>query len=195
MALKRSDLSALGIDAEKIETIIKLHSESISALKDEIDKYKKDAERTAAAEKELEELKKKYDPDLKTKYDNLDKEFNDYKTSVQSEKTLAAKKNAFKEIAKDAGLSEKGIEKAIKYTDWDSVEIDSKGKVKDAKKHMDSLKEEWSDYVVEEGQEGADTANPPANTGSKLTRDQILDIKDTGERQKAIAENHELFNI
>lgn len=99
-------------------------------------------------------------------------------------------------MVKDAGLSEKGIAKALKYADWDSIELTDTGKVKDATKHIKALREEWSDYVVTESEEGADTDTPPENKGgAKMTREEILAIKDTAERQKAMAENHELFGI
>ena len=43
MALTRSFLKALGIEEEKIGEIINAHSETVSGLKAEIEKYKGDA--------------------------------------------------------------------------------------------------------------------------------------------------------
>ena len=43
MALTRKCLSALGIEAEKIDEIISAHTETVDGLKDEIAKYKGDA--------------------------------------------------------------------------------------------------------------------------------------------------------
>ena len=56
-----------------------------------------------------------------------------------------------------------------------------------------SLKEEWSDFIVTDGKEGAGTATPPAGSGPKKTKEEILAIKDTAERQAAMLENKELF--
>ena len=61
MALTRKYLSALGIEAEKIDEIISAHTETVDGLKDEIAKYKGDAEKLPAVQKELDELKKATD--------------------------------------------------------------------------------------------------------------------------------------
>ena len=67
------------------------------------------------------------------------------------------------------------------------------GKVKDAKKFMDSQKDVWGDFVATTKTTGAKVDTPPTNTGSKMTKDQIFAIKDAGERQAAIAANADLF--
>ena len=77
--------------------------------------------------------------------------------------------------------------------DIDKLELDDKGEVKDAKKHTDSLKADWSDFVGTTTTTGAKVDTPPTNTGSKMTKDQIFAIKDAGERQAAIAANADLF--
>lgn len=194
MALTRKSLKAMGLTDEQVDSIIEAHTETVDALKDERDRYKEDADKLAEVQKELDAAKKsaKNAPD----YAALKKEYDEYKKSVEAEKALQAKKAAFEDVVKDAGLSEKGIAKALKYADWDSIELTDTGKVKDATKHIKALREEWSDYVVTESEKGADTDTPPENKGgAKMTREEILAIKDTTERQKAMAENHELFGI
>ena len=192
MALTRKMLKAMGIEDEKIDQIIEAHAETVDSLKG----YKADAEKLADVEKELETLKAKGDGGLKQKYDDLKAEYDKYKTETENAKKLEAKKNAYKELIKDAGLSEKGAEKALKYAEWDKIELDGDGKVKDSKEHLKGLKEEWAEYVVKEGSKGADTDTPPENKGgAKMSKEEILKIKDTTERQKAMAENHELFGI
>ena len=191
MALTRKMLEAMGIEDNKIEQIIEAHTETVDGLK----KYKSDAELLKSVQKELDDLKAKGDNGLQKKYDDLKAEYDNFKAEAEKAKTLSAKKTAFEEIAKDAGLSEKGISKALKYTDWDKVEIGADGKIKDAKDHIKALKEEWAEYVVKENTKGAETSNPPENSGNKMTKEDILKIKDTSERQKAMAENHELFGI
>lgn len=191
MALTRKMLKAMGIEDEKIDQIIDAHTETVDGLK----AYKADAEKLADVEKELETLKAKGDGGLKQKYDDLKAEYEKYKAEVENAKALEAKKTAYKELIKDAGLSEKGSEKALKYADWEKIELDSDGKIKDAKDHLKDLKEEWAEYVVKEGEKGAETATPPENNGSKMTKEEILKIKDTTARQRAMVENHELFGI
>ena len=190
MALTRKMLKAMGIEDEKIDQIIEAHTETVDGLK----AYKADAEKLAEVEKELETLKAKGDDGLQAKYDKLKADFDNYKAEVENAKTLEAKKTAYRELIKDAGLSEKGAEKALKYADWDKIELDG-DKIKDAKDHLKGLKEEWAEYVVKTSESGADTATPPENNGSKMSKEDILKIKDTSARQKAMAENHELFGI
>lgn len=67
------------------------------------------------------------------------------------------------------------------------------GKIKDADKLTESIKKEWSDFITVQQTSGAQTQTPPSNTGGKLTKEEILKIKDSTQRQKAIAENMELF--
>ena len=71
---------------------------------------------------------------------------------------------------------------------------DKDGNVKDSKDIVKSLKTEWADFIVTEGVRGASTSNPPANTGGgKMSKDEIMKIKDTAERQQAMLENKDLF--
>lgn len=195
MALTRKFLAALGIDADKVDEIISAHAETVDALKAERDNYKTDADKLTAVQNELNELKSKPDDGYKDKYEKVKKDFDDFKTATENEKTLAAKKTAFTEICKDAGLNEKGVAKAVKYADWDSIELDEEGKVKDAKAHIKSLKEEWAEHVTVESVKGAKTPTPPGNTGGGKTKEEIMSIKDPIARQTAIAENHELFGF
>ena len=80
-------------------------------------------------------------------------------------------------------------------SELDKIELDENGKIKDVDKLKESIKKEWADFIVEEGQQGANTATPPANEGSKLSKDDIMKIKDPTARQKAMFENSELFGI
>lgn len=191
MALTRKMLKAMGIEEEKIDQIIDAHTETVDGLK----AYKADAEKLADVEKELETLKAKGDDGLQAKYDKLKVDFDNYKAEVENAKKLEAKKEAYKELIKDAGLSEKGLEKALKYADWDKLELDEDGKIKDAKDQLKGLKEEWAEYVIKDSEQGASVTTPPARSESAKysNKEDILKIKDTAERQKAIAENLELF--
>ena len=75
-------------------------------------------------------------------------------------------------------------------------EMGDDGKFKDSDKILENIKSEWADFIATKETHGADTATPPANNGGgKLSKADIMKIKDTSERQKAIADNHELFGI
>lgn len=193
MALTRKLLSALGIEADKIEQIIEAHTETVDALKHERDDLKSKLADFDKVKTELDKLKEaaKNGGD----YEKLKKDFEDYKAEVEGRETLSKKKAALEKIAKDAGLSENGVAKAVKYTDFGKIELDEKGEIKDSKDILKNLKEEWSDYVQTKGAKGADTPNPPknGNGGSYSSKGEIMKIKDTVERQKAIAANINLF--
>ena len=212
MALTRKFLSAMGIEPEKIDEIISAHTESVDALKEQRDQYqasyKKEQEKNQTAEKNLEkaqkelsDLKEQVETDAKNRegkdYDKLKKEFDDYKAEQESAKTKAAKEKAFNDFLSDMNISEKGMKLIKKYQNFDDLELTDEGKLNNATELRKSIKEDWSDYIQSKGTKGADSNNPPGNDGrgGGKTVDEIMSIKDTAERQKAIIENAELFGI
>lgn len=207
MALSRKYLNALGIEQDKVDEIISAHSDTVNGLKgkidelnDKIESLEKDAEQHEAVQKELDELKEKVAADAKEReskdYDALLKEFNDYKAEQKNKEIRAQKESAYKDILKDANIPERHFAKIIKYSDIDSVELDEKGKIKDSKNILKEIKEEWSDHIEKYEKKGADTKTPPDGGGkSSMTKEEIMQIKDRTERQKAIDENHEVFGF
>jgi len=205
MALTRKFLSALGIEADKIDEIIEAHASTVDALKEERDSFKEKAEEHDRIKNDLDkaneriaELEKGGDKDstYKVKYDAIKEEFEAYKNNIEAENTKASKSKAYKELLKEIGISEKRIDTVAKVADFDKIELNKDGSIKKADELKESLSKEWEDFIVQERQEGADVSNPPKNTGgSTMTKDEIMQIKDATERQAAIAENHELFGI
>lgn len=196
MALTRKFLSALGIDADKVDEIIDAHTESINALKEQRDQYKADAEKLPAVQKELDDLKADSGDGFEQKYKDLKKEFEDYKSDVTAKELRSKKETAYREILKDAGIGENHMSKVLKYTDWESVELDDDGKIKEANQHIKDVKTEWPELIVTKSAQGADTHTPPDGSGKTYgSKEEIMKIADAGERQKAIAENHELFGF
>lgn len=200
MALTRKFLASKGIDADVIDEIITAHTETISGLKDELDKanaFKAKAEKLDSVEKELNDLKEEAAKNGGKDYATLKKEFDEYKADVAKKETRSLKEAAYKEVLKDAGIPEKHWAKILKYSDVDGVELDDKGQLKTKADILKSVKEEWSDHIETKGQNGANTSTPPAGNGggAKKTREEILKIKDTFERQQAIADNPEVFGI
>ena len=167
MSLTRKMLKAMGIEEEKIDQIIEAHSETVDSLKADRDSYKEDAEKLKDVQKELDELKAKGDDGWKDKYEKLKGEHEQYKSDVLAKETHAAKEAAYRAILKDANLSEKGIEKAIKYADWDKIELGADGKLKGANDHIKAVREEWAEYVTTTTTTGAKTSTPPANNPAK----------------------------
>ena len=97
---------------------------------------------------------------------------------------------------KQAGVSDKRFDAIVKVTAIDDLELGDDGVIKDSDKLVDSIKQDWSEFIVTESEEGASTGNPPKNTGGEtMTKEEIMKIKDRNERQRAIEENHELFGF
>ena len=199
MSLTRKFLASKGIDADVIDEIITAHTETISGLKDSLDEYKKyeaDAKKYVDVKKELDELKAEVAKNSDKDFDKLQKEFDDYKAEVEGKEARNAKESAFKALLKDIGIPEKHYAKILKYSDIDGIQLDDDGKIVDAKDLRKSIKDDWSDHIETVQQTGANTPNPPSNIGGGgKTKEDIMKIKDSVERQKAIAENHELFGF
>ncbi len=197
MALTRKLLKGMGLTDEQVDTIIEAHTDTVDGLKADVSKYKTDAEKLSEVQKELDELKVKGDDGWKEKHDRLKDEFDNYKNDVEAKEIKAAKEAAYLAILKDANLSEKGIEKAVKYAEWDKIELGEDGKLKDANAHIKAVREEWAEYVTTTTTTGARTSTPPANNGGKTgkTKEEIMAIRDPAVRQAEIAKNPEAFGL
>lgn len=200
MALTRKFLSALGIEDDKVDEIIGAHTETVNALKEQRDSYKADAEKLPNVQKELDELKaaaeKSGKDAYKVKYDALKEDFENFKKEQKDKEIHARKEDAYKGLLEEVGISEKRIRSVLKVSDVDAIEFDEEGKVKDADALKKAIGEEWADFIVQKETKGASTATPPAGSGKVYkSKDEIMAIKDTQERQKAIAENHEMFGF
>lgn len=200
MALTRRALKAMGIEEEKIDEIITMHTDTVDGLKADIAKYKADAEALPDVQKQLEkaqaDLEAGKKDSYKVKYEALKEEFEGYKTEQTKKESHTAKEKAYRALLQEAGISEKRIESVLKVSDVDSVELDDKGAIKGADKLTESIKSEWADFITTTETRGANTANPPANHASKLTKADIYKKDDHGryvmsasERQKALMEN------
>ena len=189
MALERKDLRAILEDetvdvSGKMKKILDMLHTETDALQDQLGEAKA---ATAKAEKERDAANGGKEA--------AEKALTDYKAQQTQKDTHAAKEAKFRELLKTAGVLDKYADRVVRLSgeDIDKLELDEKGEVKDAKKHTDSLKADWGDFVGTTTTTGAKVDTPPTNTGSKMTKDQIFAIKDAGERQAAIAANADLF--
>ena len=199
MGFTRKMLKAMGIEEEKIDQIIDAHSETVDALKADRDAYKEDASKLAAVQKELDELKAKGDDGYKAKYEAEKAAHDALKADIAAKETKKAKTDAYRELLKGANIDEKRIATILRAEapTIDKIELDADGKIKNAEQYTESIKSDWADFIVTQSAKGTNTATPPANGGTATTKtkEDILKIKDAGERQKAIAENPTLFGI
>lgn len=174
--------------------ICDLHTAKTDEMKDTVKELTKRAEK---AEQERDELKAQGDDGYKEKYDKEHSNFENFKAAVAAEKAQASKEKAYRAMLKDV-LSEKGVEKAVKYADWSKIELDEKGELKNASEHVKAVKEEWSEHVSNSVIHNAPVPNPPINTGGAAkTKAEIYKKDDKGryilsteERQRALVESH-----
>lgn len=202
MSLTRKALATMGLEEAQIDQIIEMHVGVTSELKEERDSYKADAEKLPKVQKELDELKETVEKQngenpFEVKYNALKEEFESYKTEIATKETKAKKEKAFKDILKEAGVSEKRIDSVARVStaQIDGIEFNKDGSVKDADKIAEGVKTEWSDFIVETKAVGANTANPPTTTGGGMTKAEIMKITDRAKRREAIAENPQAFGI
>lgn len=187
----RKYLTSIGIEEDKIDLIMEKHSEVVTEIKDERDRYKVEADKLPDVQRQLSELqedaKNNSDDKYKVKYDALKEDFEEYKKGVTAKETKSKKESAYTKLLKAAGVSEKRISAILKVTNFDDIELDENGDAKEADKLTESIKSEWSDFISTTSTQGANVANPPANNTGKAikTKKEIMEIKDTAERQQA----------
>ncbi len=201
MALTRKALATMGIEADKIDQIIEMHTDTVNGLKDDIAKYKTDAEKLSDVQKERDDLKaelaKNGEEDWKSKYDKVQKDFDDYKKADKAKAETAKKTEAYKSLLLDAGVSAKHIDQILKVSadEISKIGFDEDGKVKDADSIKESIQKGWDSFIAKEGEKGANVPTPPSNNGGGLlTRDDIYKKDDKGRyvmdakhRQEALA--------
>ena len=201
MSLTRSFLKSIGVEAEKVEAIIEAHAEVINRMQAEIDElkpFKVDAKKLPSVQKELDEAKKTIEEseDWKKKLEEEKKAFEEFKKEVEAKDTLNAVKDAYKAILKANNVDDKRFDAILKVTDFSELKLNDKGKFDNEKELAEAIKADWKDFIVNTGSKGEHVETPPAGNGGNLkTKEDIMKIKNASERQKAIAENPQLFGI
>ena len=138
MALKRADIRTILENPEtsnddKAKAILDALHKETDELKDQLD-----AEKTARTQAEKDRDAANGGKEA------AEKALTDYKAQQTQKDTRATKAAAYKQLLKDNGVLEKHFDRVVKMTgaDIDALELDENGKVKDAKKFMDSQKDE-----------------------------------------------------
>lgn len=132
----------------------------------------------------------------KDKYDALKTQFDTFKTEQTAKENLAKLHSAYKELLKGESIDPKRYDVIIRATDFKGMKLGEDGKLENADALKKDIGENWAEFKVTQQTKGATVETPPANNGpAKKTKDEIMAIKDAKDRQKAIAENHELFGF
>lgn len=197
----RADIRRIVGDActDEIENqIIALHLAVVDPLKDDVARYKADADKLTDVQKELDGLKANNGDDYKTKYETEHSAFEDYKKSVQTEKDNAVKTDLVRAYFESKGITGKNLDIAMRgaVKEIESAKL-ADGKLSDTAELDALLKGDFAGLVVTTTPQGASTQNPPSNGGGgKLSRADIYKkdehgryVMSTAERQKALAES------
>lgn len=155
MALTRKFLKAMGLTDEQVESVIEAHTETVNGLTADRDKYKADAEKLPEVQKQLDDLKKEGGDGYKKKYEDLVAE-------NTARENRSAKETALRALLKTLNMSDKHIDKVVKYTDLDKLEMDGE-KLKDEASRLEAIKKEWEEFVPNTKTDGAKTETPPGN--------------------------------
>lgn len=189
---------------EEIENrLVALHLGVVDPLKDDLTKYKSDAEKLPSVQKQLDDLKAAGDDGYQEKYEKEHKAFEDFKANVTAKESKAAKEKAVRAYFESKNITGANLDLAMRGCGEEMAALELDGdKIKDTKS-LDALVDGTYKGLVSTTQtHGANPANPPANTGgANLTKADIYKKDDKGryvmstaERQKALAENPDLMN-
>ena len=168
MALTRKLLKGMGLTDEQVDTIIEAHTDTVDGLKDDVSKYKSDAEKLAGVEKELNDLKAMGDGGYKEKYEKEHKDFEDYKADVTAKESKAAKEKAVRAYFESKNITGANLDLAMRGCGEEMAALEMDGeKIKDTKL-LDALVDGTYKGLVSTTQtKGANPANPPANPPAK----------------------------
>ena len=191
MAFTRSFLKSTGLTDEQITAVIEEHTAVTDALKADRDKYKGEAEKAADLQKQLDGIKG--GEDYKKKFEEEHEAFESFKKQAAQDAEAAKVRAAYRKLLTDEGISEKRLDAILKVTDISKLKLDKEGNLEGMDDLKKAINDEWGEFKTTVTTQGAKVENPPHTGNGKMTKEEILAIKDTSERQKAIAENLNLF--
>jgi hypothetical protein len=170
MSLTRKALSAMGIEGEKIDQIILMHSETVDALKDQMSEYKIKAEKLPEISKELDELRKSSEnPDeYKAKYESEKKAFEDFKKDIEIQKANSTKDKLYRKLLSENHVKSNKIDLIMRTVNLNALELDGEDKLKDSENLNKSIMTDWQDFIETTEVKGTDTANPPYQSNQSI---------------------------
>ena len=179
---------------EKAQQIMDGHIAVTDGLKEERDSYKADAERAADLQKQLDDHLATGE-DFKKKFEDEHKAFEDFKKQKTDEANAAKVRTAYRNLLAGEGISEKRLDSILKVTDLTKLKLDKDGNLEGEDELKKAINDEWGEFKTTVTEKGAVVEKPLQTGKATKTKEEIFAIKDTAERQKAIAENHELFGF
>lgn len=202
MALKRSELRKIVKDAdmtdeEKLTAVMDLLHSEVDDLKEEQDDLKEQLKKAQADLKDAQKNGGGDDSEWKKKYESERDAFKKFKDDQTAKDSRAAKEAAYKKLLEESNVSAKTIDNVLKVTNFEEIELDDKGQIKDAADVKKKIESDWSGFIESTQTKGANVKNPPTNdggTGTYTSREEARNgVKSTAEMMKRIRENPQLY--
>lgn len=193
MAFTRNFLKSTGLSDDQITAVMEEHVAVVDGLKADRDNYKAEADKAAELQKQLDEINS--GEDFKAKYEKEHQDFEDFKKKTADEAEATRVQAAYRSLLVDEKIGAKRLDSIMKVTDFGKMKLNKDGRLENEDQLRKSINEEWSEFKTTVTERGAKVETPPQIGKATKTKEEIYAIKDTAERQKAIAENHELFGF
>jgi hypothetical protein len=179
---------------EEIENrLVALHLGVVDPLKDDLTKYKADAEKLPSVQKQLDDLKAAGDVGYKEKYEKEHSAFEAFKTDITEKESKAAKEKAVRAYFESKNITGANLDLAMRGCGEEMAALELDGeKIKDTKS-LDALVDGTYKGLVSKQTVRVDTGARFNGGGKPMTKDEIMQITDRAERRAAIAANMDLF--
>ena len=179
---------------EEIENrLVALHLGVVDPLKDDLTKYKADAEKLPSVQKQLDDLKAAGDGGYKEKYEKEHSAFETFKTDITAKESKAAKEKAVRAYFESKNITGANLDLAMRGCGEEMAALELDGeKIKDTKS-LDALVDGTYKGLVSKQTVRVDTGARFNGGGKPMTKDEIMQITDRAERRAAIAANMDLF--
>ena len=179
---------------EEIENrLVALHLGVVDPLKDDLTRYKTDAEKLPGVQKQLDDLKAAGDGGYKEKYEKEHSAFEAFKTDITAKESKAAKEKAVRAYFESKNITGANLDLAMRGCGEEMAALELDGeKIKDTKS-LDALVDGTYKGLVSKQTVRVDTGARFNGGGKPMTKDEIMQITDRAERRAAIAANMDLF--
>lgn len=171
MSLTREYLESLDIETEKVESILSAYAES--------------------------EIQKNVDFDHKLEEKNS--EIERIKSEFARKEAAVKRRSVLSENLKNLGYSEAATRIIVNRSDFaERLEIAENGAPINMEEVVSEIQADadFSGFTPRFEENFTHTPSaPPANSGSEWTKEKIMAVKNTAERQRLISENHKIFGI
>lgn len=97
--------------------------------------------------------------DFKTKYEELNSQFENYKNEIQSEQVNSKKRNLIVDNLKKEGFNDKIVNLLLKEFELDKIEVEEDN-IKGWEETITPFKETYADFIQVEATEGQPPASP-----------------------------------